>query len=172
MVLAVAGAYLQTIATDARVVSQRAQVDNAQAVYHQAEVRREAGTNARIDVTRTLVELQGQQQRLNALQSDVLKQKLALARLIGLPLDRELILSEPLSFNPPPRSRSRRRRAAGFPEALGSESRRKPGPRRRNRGFRRARRTPALRVTVTADYGVLGPSSGFQSRRLFGGRAR
>jgi outer membrane protein TolC len=102
VVLAVAGAYLQTIATDARVVSQRAQVENAQAVYHQAEVRKEAGTNARIDVTRTLVELQGQQQRLNALQSDLRKQKLALARLIGLPLDRELILSEPLKFGPAP----------------------------------------------------------------------
>jgi outer membrane protein TolC len=101
VVLAVAGAYLQAIATDARVVSQRAQVDNAQAVYHQAEVRKEAGTNARIDVTRTLVELQGQQQRLNALQSDLRKQKLALARLIGLPLDHELMLSDQLAFNPP-----------------------------------------------------------------------
>jgi outer membrane protein TolC len=102
VVLAVAGAYLQTIATDARVVSQRAQVDNAQAVYHQAQVRKEAGTNARIDVTRTLVELQGQQQRLNALESDLRKQKLVLARLIGVPLDRELILSDQLAFNPPP----------------------------------------------------------------------
>jgi len=100
VVLAVAGAYLQTVATDARVASQRAQVDNAQAVYHQAEVRKEAGTNARIDVTRTLVELQSQQQRLNALASDLRKQKLVFARLIGLPLDRELILSEPLAFNP------------------------------------------------------------------------
>ena len=101
VVLAVAGAYLQTVATDARAASQRAQVDNAQAVYHQAEVRKEAGTNARIDVTRTLVELQSQQQRLNALQSDLRKQKLALARLVGVPLDRELTLSEPLAFNSP-----------------------------------------------------------------------
>jgi outer membrane protein TolC len=102
VVLAVAGTYLQTIATAARIVSQRAQVENAQAVNHQAEVRKEAGTNARIDVTRTLVELQGQEQRLNALESDLRKQKLALARLIGLPLDRDLILSEQLAFNPPP----------------------------------------------------------------------
>jgi outer membrane protein TolC len=101
VVLAVAGAYLQTIAIDAGVGSQRAQVENAQAVYHQAEVRKEAGTNARIDVTRTLVELQGQEQRLAALQSDLRKQKLTLARLVGVPLDRELILSDPLTFNPP-----------------------------------------------------------------------
>ncbi|HEX5229357.1 MAG TPA: TolC family protein, partial [Bryobacteraceae bacterium] len=101
VVLAVAGAYLQTVATAARVDSQRAQVDNARAVNHQAEVRKEAGTNARIDVTRTLVELQSQQQRLNALQSDLRKQKLALERVIGVPLDREIVLSDPLAFNSP-----------------------------------------------------------------------
>jgi outer membrane protein TolC len=157
VVLAVAGAYLQTIATDARVGSQRAQVDNSQAVYHQAEVRKEAGTNARIDVTRTLVELQGQQQRLNALQSDLRKQKLALARLIGLPLDRELMLSEQLTFNPPP-----------VPEAAGAVQ----------QAFQkrwdlqaaesqvhaaeivvsaaRAERLPT--ASINADYGVLGPT--------------
>jgi outer membrane protein TolC len=101
VVLAVAGAYLQTVATDARIGSQRAQVENAQAVYRQAEVRKEAGTNARIDVTRTLVELQSQQQRLTALESDLKKQKLAFARLIGLPMDRPVNLSEPLAFNSP-----------------------------------------------------------------------
>jgi len=157
VVLAVAGAYLETIATAARAVSQSAQVDNAQAVYHQAEVRKEAGTNARIDVTRTLVELQGQQQRLNALESDLRKQKLALARLIGLPLDRELILSDQLAFNPPP-----------VPEAAGAVQ----------QAFQkrwdlqaaasqvraaeivvsaaRAERLPS--ASLTADYGVLGPS--------------
>jgi outer membrane protein TolC len=157
VVLAVAGAYLQTIATDAQVISQRAQVDNAQAVYHQAEVRKEAGTNARIDVTRTLVELQGQQQRLNALQADLRKQKLALARLIGLPLDRELVLSDPLAFNP-----------SAVPEPAGAVQ----------QAFQtrwdlkaaesqvhaaeivvsaaHAERLPS--ATLTADYGVLGPS--------------
>ena len=157
VVLAVAGAYLETIATEARVGSQRAQVDNAQAVYHQAEVRKEAGTNARIDVTRTLVELQGQQQRLNALQSDLRKQKLALARLIGVPLDRELTLSDPLAFNPAP-----------VPEAAGVVQ----------QAFQKrwdlkaaesqvhaaeivvsaahAERLPS--ASLTADYGVLGPS--------------
>jgi outer membrane protein TolC len=157
VVLAVAGAYLQTVATAARAVSQGAQVENAQAVYHQAEVRKEAGTNARIDVTRTLVELQGQQQRLNALQSDLRKQKLAMARLIGLPLDRDLILSEQLAFNPPP-----------VPEAAGAVQ----------QAFQkrwdlqaaasqvhaaeivvsaaRAERLPS--ATLNADYGVLGPS--------------
>jgi outer membrane protein TolC len=96
VVLAVAGMYLQTVAAGSRVLSQRAQVDNAEAVSRQAVVRKAAGINARIDVTRTLVELETQQQRLSSLIADLRKQKIALARLIGLPLDRELILSQPL----------------------------------------------------------------------------
>jgi outer membrane protein TolC len=97
VVLAVAGTYLQTIADRARVASQQAQVDNSQAVYNQAVIRKQAGTNARIDVMRSLVELQTQQQRLSSLQADLRKQKIAFARLIGLPLDRELILSDSLA---------------------------------------------------------------------------
>ncbi len=96
VVLAVAGTYLQTVTDASRVVSQQSQVEDAQAVYSQAVIRKEAGTNAKIDVTRSLVELQTQQQRLSSLQSDLRKQKIALARLIGLPLDRELDLSNAL----------------------------------------------------------------------------
>ena len=72
-------------------------MDNAQAIYKQAVVRKEAGTNARIDVIRSLVQLQTEEQRLSSLEADLRKQKIALARLIGLPLDRELILSDPLA---------------------------------------------------------------------------
>ncbi len=100
VVLAVGGSYLQTVATAARVESQRAQVANADAINRQAQVRKEAGTNARIDVTRSAVELQTEQQRLSTLDAELQKQKIALARLIGLPQDRELILSEPLAIQP------------------------------------------------------------------------
>jgi outer membrane protein TolC len=97
VVLAVGGSYLQTVATAARVGSQRAQVANAEAINRQAQVRKEAGTNARIDVTRSAVELQTEQQRLSTLEAELRKEKIALARLIGLPQDRELILAEPLA---------------------------------------------------------------------------
>jgi outer membrane protein TolC len=94
--LAAAGMYLQTIATAARVASQQAQVNNAQAIYNQAVVRKQAGTNARIDVTRSLVEFQTEQQRLSSFQADLQKRKIALARIVGLPLDRELNLTDAL----------------------------------------------------------------------------
>ncbi len=100
IVLAVAGTYLQTVADVSRVQSQRAQVQSARAVYDQAVTRKQAGTNARIDVTRSAVELQTQQQRLNALEGDLAKQRLTLARIIGLPQDRAIVLSEPLSPAP------------------------------------------------------------------------
>ncbi len=100
VVLAVGGSYLQVAATAARVASQRAQVANAEAINRQAEVRREAGTNARIDVTRSAVELQTEQQRLSSLEAELRKENIALARLIGLPQDRELMLTEPLAAQP------------------------------------------------------------------------
>jgi outer membrane protein TolC len=98
VVLAVGGTYLQTVADSARVESQRAQVSNAKAVYDQAVTRKAAGTNSKIDVMRSLVELQTQQQRLSSLEADLEKQKLTLARVLGVPQDREIVLSEPLSF--------------------------------------------------------------------------
>ena len=97
LVLAVAGTYLQTVALEARLGSQTAQVANAQAVYQQATTRKTAGTNAKIDVMRSLVQLQTQQQRLHPVEGDLRKQKLALARLIGLPQDRDLELTESLT---------------------------------------------------------------------------
>jgi outer membrane protein TolC len=98
VLLAVGGSYLQTLATAARVASQKAQVDNAQAIYNQALVRKAAGTNARIDVTRSLVELQTEQQRLSSLSADYRKQIISLERLIGLPQDKEIQLSDAMSM--------------------------------------------------------------------------
>lgn len=100
VILAVGGTYLQTLATAARVASQKAQVDNAQAIYQQALVRKTAGTNARIDVTRSQVELQTEEQRLSTVQADYRKQVIALARVVGLPLDRQIQLVDALDPAP------------------------------------------------------------------------
>jgi outer membrane protein TolC len=100
VILAVGGTYLQCLSTAARVASQQAQVDNAQAIYQQAQARKAAGTNARIDVTRSQVQLQTEQQSLSSLKADYRKQIIVLARLIGLPQDREITLSDALDSNP------------------------------------------------------------------------
>jgi outer membrane protein TolC len=99
VVLAVGGTYLQVIADAARVASQETQVKYAQAVYDRSSAQLNAGTNTRIDVTRSRVQLQTEQERLISLQADYKQQKIALARLIGIPLDRELVLTEPFGYH-------------------------------------------------------------------------
>lgn len=99
VVLAAGGTYLQTLAIGAQVRSQEAQVNNARAIYEQAETRREAGTNAKIDVMRSLVELQTEEQRLSSLKADLQKQKIALARIIGASMAPDLTLVDDLAVN-------------------------------------------------------------------------
>lgn len=99
VVLGVSGQYLQVIAAAARVESARAQVQTSQALYQQALDRNKSGLNARIDVNRSQVELQTQQQRLTSLETDFAKQKLTLARLIGLPLGQPINLTDQAPYH-------------------------------------------------------------------------
>jgi len=102
VVLAVGGSYLQVVAAAARVDSAMAQVDTARAVYAQATRQHQAGVNAKIDVDRSQVELQQQQLRLISLQTDLATQKLALDRVIGMPLGQETTLTTPMEYTPLP----------------------------------------------------------------------
>ena len=99
IILAVGGSYLRVLATQALVASQEAQVRYSEASYNQAKAQFEAGTKAEIDASRSLVELQTQQQRLSSQKAQLLKDRMSLSRLVGLPLDRPLLLSETLPAN-------------------------------------------------------------------------
>jgi outer membrane protein TolC len=94
VVLAVGNAYLVTIATAARIETTDAQVKNAQALYNKAVDQQRAGLNPAIDTLRSQVELQIRQQQLIAARNDFDKQKLSLARVIGLPPGQEFVLTE------------------------------------------------------------------------------
>jgi outer membrane protein TolC len=85
VVLAIGGAYLQLIATKARLSAAQAQVDTARAIADQAADRLTAGLASRIDATRSRVQLQTEEQRLRALQADLETQKLWLARSLACP---------------------------------------------------------------------------------------
>lgn len=100
IVLAVTGGYLQVIAAAARVETTRAQVATARATYQQAVDRQAAGVAPRIDVTRSQVLLQVNQQRQIALENDLAKLKIALGRLIGLPPAQDFSLTDALPFAP------------------------------------------------------------------------
>src|ERR1700692_2402042 len=94
VVLAVGNAYLMAIATAARIETTTAQVTNAQALYNKAVDQQNAGLSPAIDTLRSQVELQTRQQQLIVARNGYAKQKLSLARIIGLPLGQEFQLTE------------------------------------------------------------------------------
>lgn len=100
VVLAVGGSYLRIIATNARIVAATAQVESSQAIYKQAVDRLKDGLNARIDTTRTEVQLQIDRQRLRSLEAERDTQKLLLSRLIGLPLGQDFSIADDFPYAP------------------------------------------------------------------------
>ena len=101
VVLVITSSYLQAIATQARVDTVQAQVQTAKALFDQTTDQKNAGLAAGIDLLRAQVELQTQQQQLIAAQNDFSKQKLVLARAIGLPLAQPFTLSDSAPYEPP-----------------------------------------------------------------------
>ena len=157
VVLAIAGIYLQTVAAQARLDSQQAQVDYAEAVYEQAEVRGEAGTTSPLDVNRSLVQYGSQQERLLSQKGELRKQKLALARLVGLPLDTQLIL-DPLrnddEAGPVDQAGALHRAFEGRLDLQASRTQVQAAERALSAAH--AQRIPS--ITTNGYYGVIGPS--------------
>jgi outer membrane protein TolC len=102
VVLAVGGVYMQVLAYQARIGTVEAQFATAKALYQQAVDMKNVGMVPAIDVLRSQVELQVQQQRLLAARNDYAKQKLTLARIIGLPTGQEFTLTEKIPVTPAP----------------------------------------------------------------------
>jgi len=98
----VASAYLQILADGARVDEAQSEVKTAQSLYQRAFDMKNAGLTPAIDALRAQVELQSQQTRLRGLQNDRAKDLLALARLIGVPLEQNLTLTGKISYAPLP----------------------------------------------------------------------
>jgi outer membrane protein TolC len=155
VVYVVTAGYLQVLAEAARVDSAKVQVASAQAIYQQAADRFNAGLSAKIDMTRSQVELQTQQQRLTQEQADYAKDKIALARLIGLSSAQEIILTDTLPYAPLENltlaqaislaSQNRSDLKAAEAQVHAAEL---------SRGAAAAERYPTL--DVNADYGVIG----------------
>ena len=94
VVLAVGNSYLQAIAAAARVETAEAQVKSAQALYDKASDQQKAGVSPAIDTLRSQVELQARQQQLIVARNELAKQRLTVARIIGLPPGQEFVLTE------------------------------------------------------------------------------
>ncbi|HEX7424125.1 MAG TPA: TolC family protein, partial [Terriglobales bacterium] len=94
VVLATGSAYLQAIAGAARVETSQAQVETAHALYQKAVAQQQAGVAPAIDTLRAQVEYQARQQQLIAATNDFAKQKISLARVIGLAPGQEFELAD------------------------------------------------------------------------------
>jgi outer membrane protein TolC len=100
VVLLIAGAYLQGLADSARVDEARAEVNTAEALYQKASDQLKAGIAPALDALRAQVELQSERTRLRQLENDYAKDKLGLARIIGLPLGQEFTLADKIPYAP------------------------------------------------------------------------
>lgn len=98
VVLVCADLYLAANAASSRVDAATAELKTAQAIYDRAVDLKKAGTVPGIDVLRAQVELQAEQQRLMFVQNAFQKQKLSLARAIGLPIGQEFALSDKIPY--------------------------------------------------------------------------
>jgi len=100
VVLATGNAYLQALSGAARVEATDAQTRTAQALYNKAVDQQRAGLSPNIDSLRAQVELQTRQQQLIVARNDFAKQKLTLARIIGLPPGQDFSLADQAPYAP------------------------------------------------------------------------
>jgi outer membrane protein TolC len=100
VVLTVGNAYLTCIADKARIDSAQAQVDTSKVSLDQAVANHQAGTAPLLDELRARVDYQTQQQTLISSQNQFDKDKIALARAIGLPLEQKYTLSDQAPYAP------------------------------------------------------------------------
>jgi outer membrane protein TolC len=147
--------YLQVVAGKSRIEAARAQVNTAQVLYNLALDQKTAGVVPGIEVLRAQVELQAQQQRLIVVEDQFAKDKLALARTIGLPLGQEFSLTDGMPFAPIT--------AISFDEALQRAYKERPDYRSAEAKVRSAEfdrkaaqagRLPT--IAFSADYGDIG----------------
>jgi outer membrane protein TolC len=159
VVLTVGNAYLLCIADASRVQSAQAQVNTSKVSLDQAVANHQAGTAPLLDELRARVDYQTQQQTLITAQNQYEKDKIALARAIGLPLEQSYELSDQAPFqaldNLDPNAAvqqglARRRDLQALQQQVEGA--------RASRSAATAERYPT--IDFSGDYGVIGPTLG------------
>jgi outer membrane protein TolC len=159
VVVAVGLAYVQALAAEARVSSVEAQLKTAQTLYQQAVDQKNAGVTPAIDALRAQVEMQAQQTRLLDTRNTFDKQKLQLARVIGLPVAQQFDLAQKIPYTPPPPftlEESIARALRERPDYASAQARVRAAEYTHDAA--RSERLPKL--GVNGDYGVIGKTLG------------
>jgi outer membrane protein TolC len=100
VVLAVGAGYYQVVASTARVETARAQLKGSQALEELATNQLRSGLSPLIDQLRSTVQRRTDEQRLAVAEAQLAKDKLSLARLIGLPLGQRFTITTPATYMP------------------------------------------------------------------------
>lgn len=159
VVLVVGNAYLLAEADQARVEAAEAEAKTAQALYEKARDMLKAGLTPAIDEMRAHVELQSRQQQLIVARNELAKQKLSLARAIGLPPGQEFDLATRIPYAPyqPPSLEDELRRAytlrADYQSALARK-------RAAELALKSARAERYPTIAFSGDYGDIGLAPG------------
>ncbi|MDQ2832204.1 MAG: TolC family protein [Acidobacteriota bacterium] len=98
VVLTVGNAYLLCVADKARIDAVTAELATSKVSLDQAVAAHDAGTSPKLDMLRAQVDYQNEQQSLISTRNNYEKDKLALARTIGLPLDQQFRLTDVAPF--------------------------------------------------------------------------
>ncbi len=100
IVLVVVSNYLLVIADQSQVESALSQRDTANVLFEQTSDQKKAGLAAAVDVLRSSVELQSREQKLILARNNLAKQKLVLARAIGLPAGQTFDVATNVAYQP------------------------------------------------------------------------
>ena len=102
VILTTGNAFLVCVADVSTIRNDQAQLDTAKVSLDQAVANHQAGTAPLLDELRARVDFQTQQQNLISAQNQYEKDRIALARTIGLPLDQKYELTDLPTYVPLP----------------------------------------------------------------------
>jgi outer membrane protein TolC len=159
VVLVVGNEYLLTVASASRLDSAKAQLVTAQTIFEQTGDLKRAGVAAGIDVLRAQVQMQTQQQRVLAAQNQYERQKMLLARTIGLPVAQQFQLTDAVPYAPLSALNLEEALAEAYkrrPEFLAAQSR----TRAAELAVKAAKGEALPTVQVNGQMGLIGPAPG------------
>jgi len=168
--LAAAASYLLVLSAESQVEAITVELRTAAALQQLAIDREAAGLSPNIDTLRARVELQVRRQNLIDATNNLAKQRITLARVLGLPLQQQFRLVTKVPYKPLPEIDHvglLQRALAQRPDYLAAEQRVRAAELRLKAS--RAERLPS--ASLSGDYGVLGtaPNNAIPTWTISGG---
>ncbi len=162
--LAVAASYLLVISAESQLEAAAAELKTAEALNQLAEDRESAGLSPNVDTLRARVELQVRRQNLIQANNNLAKQRIALLRVLGLPVHQQIKLVSRVPYKPLPaisEDIALQRALAARPDYLAADQQVRAAELQKKAA--QAERLPSL--GISGDYGAIGtrPNNAFST---------